>query len=287
MYIVRSVAVEVNILRGYLTVCGKLRYQLVACEEASLAVGDRHGIYVADLRQSEPRGFVRGDAGAHDSRLVARYGVKGERRAVLVRVDYFSVGDKTELYQCLEAVADSAHETIPVFDQVGNSLFYRGISEERRDEFAASVGLIAAGEASGDEYHLRGAKLVCKFFDAAADAVRAEVVYNYYLGLCARVADCLCAVIFAVCAGECRNEHARLCGLYGGSLALRDLIGEVLRALAGVFYVAAVDALKLVLVCSEKLRKRYALAAEAYQAAVVRMTEKRADFLCARRQAQE
>lgn len=117
MYIVRSVAVEVNILRGYLTVCGKLRYQLVACEEASLAVGDRHGIYVADLRQSEPRGFVRGDAGAHDSRLVARYGVKGERRAVLVRVDYFSVGDKTELYQCLEAVADSAHETIPVFDQ--------------------------------------------------------------------------------------------------------------------------------------------------------------------------
>ena len=95
----------------------------------------------------------------------------------------------------------------PVFKQVGDSLFYRGVSEECRDELSAAVRLVAAGEAAGDEYHLRGAKLVCKFFDAAADAVRAEVVYNFLSGL-ARASPFLCAVIFAVCAGECRNEHA-------------------------------------------------------------------------------
>ena len=63
---------------------------------------DRHGIYVADLSQREPRRFVRGNAGAHYSRLVARDGVEGERRAIFIRVDYLAVGDESELYQRLE-----------------------------------------------------------------------------------------------------------------------------------------------------------------------------------------
>ena len=115
---------------------------------------DRHGIYVTDLSQREPRRFVRRNAGAHYSRLVARDGVEGERRAIFVRVDYLAVGDESELYQRLEAVADSAHESAPVFKQVGDSLFYRGVSEECRDELSAAVRLVAAGEAAGDKYHL-------------------------------------------------------------------------------------------------------------------------------------
>ena len=78
-----------------------------------------------------------------------------ESRAVLISLDNLAVRDKAELYQCLEAVADTAHKAVPVFEQVHNCCRYLGISEERGDKFCRTFGLVTAGETSGDEDNLR------------------------------------------------------------------------------------------------------------------------------------
>ena len=47
---VGSVAVEVNVLRSYLTVLDKLAHSFLGCQELTLSVRDRNVINVADLR---------------------------------------------------------------------------------------------------------------------------------------------------------------------------------------------------------------------------------------------
>ena len=54
----------------------------------------------------------------------------------------------------LEAVADAQHQAIPVFQQVVDLVLQLLCPEEGGDELGRAVGLVAAGEAAGEEDHL-------------------------------------------------------------------------------------------------------------------------------------
>ena len=67
---------------------------------------------VAHGALAQPGAAGGGDAGAHQHALVAADGVEGQGGAGLVGVDDLTVGDKTQLDERLEAVADAAHQAI-------------------------------------------------------------------------------------------------------------------------------------------------------------------------------
>ena len=71
-----------------------------------------------------------------------------------VGVDDLTVGDKTQLDERLETVADAQHQAVPVFQQVHGGVPHLRVAEEGGDEFGGAVRLVAAGEAAGDENDL-------------------------------------------------------------------------------------------------------------------------------------
>ena len=130
VYVRGRLTVRVDVLCGDLPVCGELADQLLARKEAPFAVGDRDGVHLADLGQGEPRGLVRGNAGADNAALMTGDGVEGQGRAVLIRVDDLAVGNQTELDQRLEAVADAADQTVALIQQRRDAFPDLGVSEE-------------------------------------------------------------------------------------------------------------------------------------------------------------
>ena len=62
-----------------------------------------------------------------------------------------AVGHQTQLDEGLEAVADAQHQSVPVFQQLHGGVGHLGVAEEGGDELGGAVGLVAAGEAAGDE----------------------------------------------------------------------------------------------------------------------------------------
>ena len=81
--------------------------------------------------------------------------VERERRAVFVGVYYFAERYETELDYRLESVANAAHKSFANLEELVCGFFYCTVAEERRDELAASVRLVSAGESTGDEDNLR------------------------------------------------------------------------------------------------------------------------------------
>ena len=77
--------------------------------------------------------------------------VIGQGGAGVVRVPDLAVGHQAQLDEGLEAVADAKHEAVPVLQQVHDRVGDLAVAEEGGDELAGAVGLVAAGEAAGDE----------------------------------------------------------------------------------------------------------------------------------------
>ena len=148
-------SVKIAVLGRYLTVFGKLPDKRIVRDKAAFTVRDRYGIDLADLGTRKPRRFVGSNARAHNARLVTPDGVKGQRRTVCIGVDDFSVGNKTELDQCLEAVADAAHKTVALVEQRSNLFFYGGVAEEGCDKLTRTVRFVAAGKAARNKDNLR------------------------------------------------------------------------------------------------------------------------------------
>ena len=146
--------VLVHILSDDLAVVSQLPNQLLTAQEPALAVGDGDGVNVAHLRPCQPRRAVGSDAGPHQTGLVAADGVEGQGGAGLVGVDDLTVGDKTQLDERLETVADAQHQAVPVFQQVHGGVPHLRVAEKGGNEFGGAVRLIAAGEAAGDENDL-------------------------------------------------------------------------------------------------------------------------------------
>ena len=96
--------------------------------------------------------LVGGHPGAYQAGLVPADGVEGQGGAMLVGVDDLPVGHQAQLDEGLEAVADAQHQAVPVFQQVMDLILQLlRIAEEGGDELGRAVGLVAAGEAAGEE----------------------------------------------------------------------------------------------------------------------------------------
>ena len=92
-----------------------------------------------------------------DAALVAADEVEGQRRAASSSVSTdLAVGHQTQLDERLEAVADAAasgRRAAPAASWTPS--LDGGVAEERGDELAGAVRLVAAGEAAGQNDHLR------------------------------------------------------------------------------------------------------------------------------------
>ncbi|MBQ5902782.1 MAG: V-type ATP synthase subunit A, partial [Alistipes sp.] len=146
-----GVAVQVNVLGSDLTTRSQLLDQSIGSQELAFAVGDGDIDDVANVHQAQPGRLGGSNPGLNDTALVACDGVEGQGGAVCIGVDDLAVGYQAQLDQCLEAVADTAHQTVAVVQQLFNLLLDSGVAEESSDELCGAVGLVAAGEAAGDE----------------------------------------------------------------------------------------------------------------------------------------
>ena len=127
-------AAQIYVLGGDLAVCCQLGNQLGGSQELAFAVGDGDIDNVAHIHQAQPGALHGGDAGMNDAALVAADVVEGQGGAGLIGIDDLAVGNQTQLDQCLETVADTAHQTVTVVQQIGYCFLDRRITEERRDE---------------------------------------------------------------------------------------------------------------------------------------------------------
>ena len=132
----------------------RMRIVLLISEESSLTVRNRSRVDFTDLGESQPRRLVRSDPYPDNPRLVACDRVICQRRAVLIRINDLSVRYETQLYQSLETVTDTTHQTIPVVEKISYCFFDLSIAEECSDELRRAVRLVSAREASRNKYHL-------------------------------------------------------------------------------------------------------------------------------------
>ena len=170
---------------------------------------------------------------------------------MLVGVDYFAVGHKSEFNERLETVTDSAHKTVTTLKKFGNALFYLGISEEGCYEFAASVGLVSARESARDKYYLRILERIREFFDTSLYSVCREVVYNYYLRLESRIGNRFCGIVFTVSSRESGDKNFGFCGLYCGRMPLVNFIFKFFNLLVLTGDIATVNAFEFILISRE------------------------------------
>ena len=107
-------------------------------------MGYRCGVDVSDVGESQPWRLVRSDPYSDDPRLVACDSVVCQCRAVLVSVDDLAVRHESELDESLESVADTAHESVPVVEEVCYSILDLSVAEECSDEFCRTIRLVSA-----------------------------------------------------------------------------------------------------------------------------------------------
>ena len=101
-------------LCGNLPIGGHSLNPLLAGDEFSFAVGDGHRVHFAHLAVHEPGRFVGGHPGVHQHGLVTPDVVIGESGTGGVHFHNFAEGHQAQLHQSLEAVADAAHQAVPV-----------------------------------------------------------------------------------------------------------------------------------------------------------------------------
>ena len=152
--VVSRSSAKIDILRCDLTVLRQAHDLSSIGKEPALTVRYSHRIDIARARFHEPRRFVRCDPRSYKARLVTSDRVVGERRTRCVRIDDLSVRNETELNERLEAIADTCHKTVAVVKKLRYLFLDERITEERRNEFARTVRLVAAREAARDKDHL-------------------------------------------------------------------------------------------------------------------------------------
>lgn len=135
-----GVAVEIHVLGRDLSVRGELSDKSLVGVEASLSVGYRHSVNVADIHSGEPWGLHRRDSRADHHRLVTADSVEGQRRAFRRHLVHdLTVREKSGLDERLEAVAYAEHETVAVLDEVCDGVLDARVSQHRGDELTGAV----------------------------------------------------------------------------------------------------------------------------------------------------
>ncbi len=159
---------------------------LVGGHKAALAVGDGDGVQVAHLGLQHPGGVDRGHPGGDVPALVAADQVIGQGGAAVVHGPDLPVGHQPQLDEGLEAVADAQHQAVPVLKQVVDRVGQPGVAEEGGDELAGAVGLVAAGEAAGQDHHLAAADGLLQGLSGLGQQVGGQVADHHDLRLDAR-----------------------------------------------------------------------------------------------------
>ena len=203
-------ALQVCVLGGNLAVFRQGFQKLRGTEEAALAMGSGDGADRPGGHPGQPGGLVGDDAGIYDLGLVPPDGIEGEGGAVLVRVPDFAVGHQPQLDEGLEAVADAQGQAIPVLEEVHDRLGGLRAPEEGGDELAGAVGLVAAGEAAGEEENLASPKGLGKAGGGLRHVLGGLVAHDEDFRLQARPLGGPGAVILAVGAGEDGDENLGL-----------------------------------------------------------------------------
>ena len=112
--ILGRIARKVNVLCHDLSVLCKCLDRFLVAKESTLAVRDRNVVDLANPCVHKPRRIVRANSRSDYSRLMSADSVERKSRTALVRINYLSVRNKTELDKCLEAVTNTRHKTVAV-----------------------------------------------------------------------------------------------------------------------------------------------------------------------------
>ena len=171
-------------------------------------------------------------------------GIKGQRGAGVIGVDDLAVGHQSQLDQGLETVADAAHQAIPLFQQLHDLLLNGRIPEESGDELGGAIGLIAAGEAAGNEDHLAVPNPLCHIFYASGHIIGGQVADHRNIRFRSRGHHRPGGIVLAVGAGEYGNQHPGLCHLHSGSRIRSCRIGERRNLFPALLGLGGIDLLQ-------------------------------------------
>ena len=246
--VVGHVAVQIHVLGRDLSVLGERTDGGLISQEATLTVGDRHRVDLAGLGQRQPGRFVGGDPGAYQLGLVTADGVEGQSGRVCVTVGDLAVGHQAQLDQCLEAVADTAHQTVATFQQIGHLFLDRCAAEEGGNKLTGSVGLVAAGESAGHKDDLGIGDLPGECLRRAGNVIGGQIADDEQLGLRSCGLHGLGGIVLAVGAGEYGDQNPGTGDLHSRCGVLFRLIQRDLGRRACLADIAGVNFLQLVLV---------------------------------------
>ena len=208
-----GVALQVDILGGYLAIGEEAVNPLLRSHEAALAVRDGDDVGLAQLGALQPGAEVRADARVGHLALVATNGVEGQRGGVGGLRTYLAVGHQAQLDQRLEAVADAQHQAVALVEEFHHGVGNLRVAEDAGDELGAAFGFVAGAEAAGNHDDLAATDGLDVGIDALADLLAVLVAEDDNLALGTGAVEGTGRVVLAVGAREGRNEDMRLGGL--------------------------------------------------------------------------
>ena len=209
------IAVEIAVLEGDLPVLFQFNQNVRAGDKLPFAVGIRDGEDIARLHFGKPGGAT--DRSGVDDRVrvagnVAANAVVKQRRAVRRDVANFSEGYEAEFDECLKAVADTEREAVAVFQQIHRGVAHGGVTKSGGDEFAGAVGFVARAETAGNHENLRGANRLGQLAEGIVHILRGLVANDEDLRCGSGFSEGAGGIVFAVVAGENRDDDPRFGG---------------------------------------------------------------------------
>ena len=157
-------------------------------------------------------------------------GIEGQSRAVRIHVHDLSIRHKTKLHQCLEAIADAAHQSFPFIEKLRDFFADLRIAEEGGDELAGSIRFITAGETTRQGNDLTLCDGCRKAVHAVFDLFRRTVADHEDFRISTIFLKCSGGIPFAVRSREYRNQHMRMLARIACVHRLFCLIGNCLHS---------------------------------------------------------
>ena len=140
--------------------------------------------------------------------------VKGQSRRSAGHIANSAIGNKTQLNQSLEAIANTQHQAIAIFQQIADSFLNTRIAEHGSDKFTTAIRLVASAKAAGNHHDLRIIDILNHRFYGFFDSGSGQIANNEGLSLSASSLKGASAVVFAVVAGEDRNKYTGLSDIH-------------------------------------------------------------------------
>ena len=141
-----------------------------------------------------------------------------------------AVGHQAQLDERLEAVADAQGQAVALVQQTVDGVGHRRVAEEGRNELGGAVRLVAAGETARQHQNLRLVKLLHQRLAALGHVSGGEVLQNQNVRIAAGTAEGAGRVVFAVRAGEHRDDDPRRRQAHSGG---HTLVGRAVMLQCG------------------------------------------------------